>query len=113
MGGRVQQCHSTRPPRCPNGGLGLDRDDNAALTILAAALVGAASLRPAGQGGTGAVSPERSHFGTDRLSGGVRKRTRHSGWMNQTSPGTSFGECQAMWLFDFPARVSLCAFHLR
>ena len=51
-------CLSTRTHLCPNGGLVLDRDWNAALNILAAALVEAASLRTAGQVGTGSVSPE-------------------------------------------------------
>ena len=35
-----------------------------------------------------------NRFGTDRLYGCVRKSTRHSGWMNEESPGASFGECQ-------------------
>ena len=57
---------STRTHICPHCGLVLDRDENAALNILAAALVVVASLRTAGQVGTGSGSPERSHFGTDR-----------------------------------------------
>jgi putative transposase len=58
-GYRVQKSLSTRTHICPNCGLVLDRDWNAALNILAAALMVAASLRTAGQVGTGSVSPEQ------------------------------------------------------
>ena len=83
------------------------------LNILAAALAVAAPLRTAGQVGTGSVSPEQNASGQTATTRCVRKGTSQAGWMNEASPGASFGECQAMWLFDFPARVSLCAFHLR
>jgi len=58
-GYRVQKTLSMRTHICPSCGLVLDRDENAALNILAAALVGVAALRTAGQVGTGSVSPEQ------------------------------------------------------
>src|SRR5690242_2465069 len=57
-GFRVQKTLSMRTHICPACGLVLDRDWNAALNILAAALVVAAPLRTAGQVGTGSASPE-------------------------------------------------------
>ena len=58
-GERVKKTLSMRTHICPHCGLVLDRDWNAALNILAAALVVAASLRTAGQVGTGSASPEQ------------------------------------------------------
>ena len=58
-GYRVQKTLSMRTHSCPSCGLVLDRDENAARNILAAALAGAAPLRTAGQVGTGSVSPEQ------------------------------------------------------
>jgi putative transposase len=57
-GFRVKKTLSMRTHICPNCGLVLDRDENAALNILAAALVVAAALRTAGQVETGSGSPE-------------------------------------------------------
>ena len=57
-GERVKKTLSMRTHVRPSCGLVLDRDWNAALNILAAALVVAAPLRTAGQVGTGSVSPE-------------------------------------------------------
>jgi putative transposase len=66
-GFRVKKSLSMRTHICPNCGLVLDRDVNAALNILAAALVIVATHnRTAGQAGTGAASAARSHFWTDR-----------------------------------------------
>jgi putative transposase len=58
-GYRVQKTLSTRTHICPSCGLVLDRDENAALNILAAALAVVAPLRTAGQVGTGSASPEQ------------------------------------------------------
>jgi putative transposase len=58
-GFRVKKTLSMRTHICPSCGVVLDRDENAALNILAAALVGVAHLRTAGQVGTGSVSPEQ------------------------------------------------------
>jgi putative transposase len=63
-GFRVKKSLSMRTHLCPNCGLVLDRDYNAALNILAAALVlVAAHNRTAGQAGTGSGSPERNASG--------------------------------------------------
>src|SRR5215469_8447994 len=88
---------SRKPCRCVPmcvlaSGLVLDRDWNAALNILAAALVGAASLRTAGQVGTGSASPEHIASGQTATTRCVRKGTSQAGWMNEASPGASFGE---------------------
>ena len=56
-GFRVKKTLSMRSHICPHCGLVVDRDWNAALNILAAALAVAAPLRTAGQVGTG--SPRR------------------------------------------------------
>ena len=48
---------------CPSCGLVLDRDYNAALTILAAALAVVAHLRTAGQAETGSGSLEQNASG--------------------------------------------------
>jgi putative transposase len=93
-GYRVKKTLSMRTHVCSSCGLVLDRDENAALNILAAALVGAAPLRTAGQVGTGSASPEQNASGQTATTRCVRKSTRHSGWMNEASPGASFGECQ-------------------
>src|SRR5215469_12337188 len=93
-GYRVQKTLSTRTHVCPHCGLVLDRDENAALNILAAAPLGS-SLSPYRRaGGNGFRFAGTHRFGTDRLYDCVRKSTRHSGWMNEASPGASFGECQ-------------------
>ena len=93
-GYRVQKSLSQRTQRCPSCGLVLDRDYNAALNILAAALAVAAPLRTAGQVGTGSVLPEHIASGQTATTRGVRKSTSQTGWMNEASPGASFGECQ-------------------
>jgi putative transposase len=63
-GYRVQKTLSMRTHVCPNCGLVLDRDHNAALNILLAALVLlAARNRTAGQAETGAVSAVRNASG--------------------------------------------------
>ncbi|HEU5369685.1 MAG TPA: transposase [Ktedonobacterales bacterium] len=74
-GYRVKKSLSMRTHSCPSCGLVLDRDWNAALNILAAALViVAARNRTAGQAETGSGSPERNASG-QRTSGG-RKQLR-------------------------------------
>jgi putative transposase len=60
---RVQKTLSMRTHICPHCGLVLDRDENAALNILAAALVVVAHHRTAGQAGTGSGSPEQNASG--------------------------------------------------
>jgi putative transposase len=63
-GYRVQKTLSMRTHICPNCGLMLDRDENAALNILAAALLIVAALnRTAGQAETGAVPAARNASG--------------------------------------------------
>ena len=79
---------------CPSCGLVLDRDENAALNILAAALVVAAPLRTAGQVGTGSASPEPIASGQTATTRCVRKSTSQTGWLKEESPGFSRGECQ-------------------
>jgi hypothetical protein len=87
-GFRVQKSLSMRTHLCPNCGLVLDRDDHAALNILAAALgLVAAHNRTAGQAGTGAASAARNASGQTATTRCVRQGTRHSGWMNEESPG--------------------------
>ena len=61
-GYRVKKSLSMRTHICPNCGLVLDRDWNAALNILLAALV-VVALRTAGQAGTGSASAERNASG--------------------------------------------------
>jgi putative transposase len=56
---RVKKTLSMRTHVCPHCGLVLDRDYNAALNILAAALAVVAHHRTAGQVGTGSGSPEQ------------------------------------------------------
>src|SRR5215831_20545281 len=84
---RVKKTLSRRTQVCPQCGLVLDRDENAALNILAAALAGAAHLRTAGQVGTGSVSPEHIASGQTATTRCVRKSTSQTGWMNEESPG--------------------------
>ena len=93
-GFRVKKTLSMRTHVCPSCGLVLDRDENAALNILAAALAVAALLRTAGQVGTGSALPEHSASGQTATTRCVRKSTSQTGWMNEESPGASFGECQ-------------------
>ena len=93
-GYRVQKSLSQRTHRCPSCGLVLDRDYNAALNILAAALAGAAPLRTAGQVGTGSASPEQVASGQTAGTRCVRKSTSQTGWLKEESPGFSRGECQ-------------------
>jgi putative transposase len=74
-GYRVKKSLSIRTHICPSCGLVLDRDWNAALNILAAALVIVAALhRTAGQAGTGSASAERNASG--QTTAGGRKRLR-------------------------------------
>jgi putative transposase len=85
-GFRVQKTLSQRTHACPHCGLVLDRDWNAALNILAAALAGAAPLRTAGQVGTGSGSPEHIASGQTATTRCVRKSTSQTGWMKEESP---------------------------
>src|SRR5262249_30090396 len=85
-GFRVKNTLSMRTHGCPSCGLVLDRDEHAALNILAAALAVAAPLASRRAGGNGFRFAGTHRFGTDRLYGCVRKGTRHSGWMNEESP---------------------------
>src|SRR5215831_13004345 len=94
-GARVKKPRSLRPQVCPSCGLVLDRDSNAALTSLAAALAVVAQLRTAGQAETGAGAPEQHAAGQTATTRGVRQGTSHAGWMTEASPGASFGECQS------------------
>ena len=74
-GFRVKKSLSMRTHICPNCGLVLDRDWNAALNILAAALMIAAALnRTAGQAETGRSTERRNASG--QTSKGLRKRLR-------------------------------------
>jgi putative transposase len=73
-GCRVKKSLSMRTHMCPNCGLVLDRDWNAALNILAAALVIVAALhRTAGQAETGSL---RAANASGQPSAGGRKRLR-------------------------------------
>ena len=78
-GERVKKTLSMRTHICLHCGLVLDRDENAALNILAAALAVAAYLRTAGQVGTGSASPEHSASGQTAATRGVRKGTSQTG----------------------------------
>jgi putative transposase len=62
-GFRVKKSLSMRTHICPNCGLVLDRDWNAALNILLAGLAWLAAHRTAGQAETGSGSPERNASG--------------------------------------------------
>jgi putative transposase len=62
-GYRVQKSLSQRTHVCPQCGLILDRDWNAALNILAAALAWLAAHCTAGQAGTGSGTPEQNASG--------------------------------------------------
>ena len=74
-GYRVKKTLSMRTHICPSCGLVLDRDWNAALNILAAALVIVAALhRTAGQAETGRASARRNASG--QTPAGSRKRLR-------------------------------------
>ena len=86
-GERVKKTLSMRTHICPHCGLVLDRDWNAALNILAAALAAAAPLRTAGQVGTGSASPEHIASGQNATTRCVRKSTSQTGWMKEESPG--------------------------
>jgi putative transposase len=72
-GYRVKKSLSMRTHICPSCGLVLDRDWNAALNILAAALVMVAAYRTAGQAETGSL--RAANASGQRTSGG-RKRLR-------------------------------------
>jgi putative transposase len=73
-GSRVKKSRSLRTPMGPHGGLVLDRDGNAALTMLAAAWVLVAGLkRTAGQADTGRL--RTANAAGQRTSGG-RQRLR-------------------------------------
>ena len=78
-GERVKKTLSMRTHICLHCGLVLDRDENAALNILAAALVAGAHLRTAGQVGTGSGSPEHSASGQTATTRCVRKGTSQTG----------------------------------
>ncbi len=67
-GERVKKSLSVRTHVCPRCGLVLDRDYNAALNILSAALEYLAALRTAGQAGTGSGSPGRNASGQKTAS---------------------------------------------
>ena len=71
---RVKKTLSMRTHICPECGLVLDRDWNAALNILLAALSWGAAYRTAGQAETGSASAERNASGQKTSSG--RKRLR-------------------------------------
>src|SRR5215469_342208 len=86
-GFRVKKSLSMRTHVCPSCGLVLDRDENAALNMLAAALVAVAHLRTAGQVGTGSASPEQIASGQTATTRCVRKGTSQTDWMNEESPG--------------------------
>jgi putative transposase len=73
-GFRVKKTLSMRTHICPNCGLVLDRDWNAALNILQAALAWVAHNRTAGQAETGSASAERNASGQKTTS--LRKRLR-------------------------------------
>ena len=73
-GYRVKKTLSMRTHMCPNCGLVLDRDWNAALNILLAALAWVAAHRTAGQAETGSASAERNASG--QTTTGSRKRLR-------------------------------------
>jgi putative transposase len=106
-GYRVKKSLSMRTHICPSCGLVLDRDYNAALNILAAALVLVAVLnRTAGQAGTGSASAEHNASGQNATTRGVRKGTPQTGWMKEESPAFMRGECQIAlslicWLKDY------------
>jgi putative transposase len=74
-GERVKKSLSQRTHICPACGLVLDRDWNAALNILAAALVIVAAYRTAGQAETGSGSPERNASGETPATGRRRLRS--------------------------------------
>jgi putative transposase len=72
-GERVKKTLSRRTPICPSCGVVLDRDWNAALNILAAALVlVAAHNRTAGQAETGRASARRNASGQKTSGKGKR-----------------------------------------
>ncbi len=73
-GFRVKKTLSIRTHLCPECGLVLDRDWNAALNILLAALEWAPAHRTAGQVETGSASVERNASGQQTSRG--RKRLR-------------------------------------
>ncbi len=81
---------SMRTHICPSCALVLDQDWNAALNILAAALVLVApTSRTAGQAGTGSASPEQNASGQTATTRCVRKSTSQTGWMKEESPGVN------------------------
>jgi putative transposase len=71
-GFRVKKTLSMRTHICPECGLMLDRDWNAALNILLAALAWVAAYRTAGQAETGSASAERNASGQKTSSGHKR-----------------------------------------
>jgi putative transposase len=85
-GWRGQKTRSQRTHLCPHGGMVLDRDGNAALNILAAALEVGAPLRTAGQVATGSGEPDPIASGQTATTRGVRKSTSQTGWLKEASP---------------------------
>ncbi len=104
-GYRVQKSLSMRTHVCPQCGLILDRDWNAALNILLAGLAWLAKhpasawqSRTAGQAGTGSGSPEPNASGQTTSTPVFARAGRCAGWMNEESPWIYPGECQSFLL---------------
>jgi putative transposase len=93
-GERVKKTLSIRTHICPRCGLVLDRDWNAALNILLAALAWVVAHRTAGQAETGRGSRAAQRFWTEVHKPAQAIVFRQVGWMKEESPGASFGECQ-------------------
>ncbi len=101
-GYRVQKSLSMRTHLCPQCGLILDRDWNAALNMLLAGLAwlathpaSAGQSRTAGQAGTGSGSPEQNAKVQAASTRVFARAGRCAGWMNEESPCMYAGECQS------------------